>query len=338
MLKKWIALACAGTMMLAFTACSPTPSTTTTVTSAKPSTSTSQAAAGADASDEASEASQEASTESSAAASADASVDSGAATSAEAATDAGDAAASAAGDIVAGAEDAAQNAASEAANAADNIADQAAGAAGALVDSAQAAQINALLSSGDFTAALSTVEGIGNETLTQAMQALADAAQACNVATEPNSGNIIVYGDDAEVVDGTTNVIPFVNMTHNFTHMQIGFVDRADDPNGYHDASPTSVELKAGNESWKWDTNASNTVTVPGDTSRTWVFETALSDAELPLLTAVGHAQPGQAVVTFTDASAGDRDYSLSQAEIGAFSNLGQFATALQQLRSFVGA
>lgn len=326
MMKKWIAMACAGTLMLALTACSPADTSTTTVSS-KPAASASAAASSEEASAEASE---EASAETTAAGSDDALAETAEDTSAVLENTA----AEAEGDIKAGADSAASAAADAASSAAGDLQE----AAGALVDSAQAAQISSLLSTGDFTQALSTVESLGNETLTQAMQALADAAQSCNVATEPNSGDIIVYGDNAEVVDGTTNVIPFVNMTHDYAHLQIGFVERAEDSSSWQNASPSEVSLTAGGENWTWDTNASNTVTVPGSSSTTWVFETALSDTELPLLTSVGNAQSGQASVTFTDAEAGTRDYQLSDAEIGAFSNLGQFATALQQLKSCLGA
>lgn len=328
-MKRLIALACAGVLAAAMTGCSaPTGSA---AEAPQESAAATKAAETASASAERSAESTKEAAPAESSATAAASVAADAAATAEAAVSAANEAAQGAGE-----NEAAGLASSADTAAAEESASEAGGTA--LIDSAAASQISGLLETGDFEGAIAAAKEAGSETLTNSLQALADAAAACNITTEPNSGNTIIYGDSATVVDGTTNVIPFVNMTHGFTHMQIGFVDKFDDPNGYHDGSPTSVELSAGGDSWSWDTDASNTVTVPQDSARTWVFETALSDTDSALLNTVGQAAPGSAAVQFKDAAAGNLDYTLSDAETAACSHIGVFTSALQLVRNALHA
>lgn len=126
-----------------------------------------------------------------------------------------------------------------------------------------------------------------------------------------------------------------MNMTYGRTHLQLDFADRFDDPADYHNATTTSVDHTASGQTWTWDVDTSNSVTVPQDGVRTWGLETALDSADATLLTAAGESNG--ATVESADASVGNLDHTLSGAETAAFRHMGTFVDALQHVRSITG-
>lgn len=329
-MKKILAFACAGALALMMSACSPSAGTQESAASSKepaPASTSVTATATAKPSTAAAEVT--------AAASDKAAEDAAAPT--EASTDAAAAAASENGEDEAAAAAASAEIGTEQ-DAAGAETEQAAGGQDASeAEVALATDIRGLIAKGDIESALSAAENAEQSEwtgeLTNNLKALADAAAACNITTEPNSGDTIVYGSDATVVDGKTNTIPFANLTHELTRMQIGFVDFQSESNEYDNLNPGAVELTSGENSWSWDTDASNTVTVPQDTATTWVFETEIAPDEYDILTSVGEAQPGAAMVIFTDPGAETVEYTLSDVEISAFHNMGTFVKALQAVQ-----
>lgn len=190
------------------------------------------------------------------------------------------------------------------------------------------------LNTGDYESALTTAKDAGFDDLAASVEKLIEVEQSeCFVEVESFSKNKQVYGDEATVIDGTTNAIPFVNATGNYVHLQLGFVEKFVSSH-FYGGWPTTVELATSDEHWSWEVDYDQSVSDMSDESRTWVFETELTDETLPLLASVGASEPGEAMVRFSDPAAGKMDYTLTEAEISAFAHVGAFVEALQNVQA----